>query len=74
MLHIKSYNIMIEVSVWLNPENGICLSSLYDKAFDKGLIGLNLDYTIIVSDKLKQNTAKPYYQQYFSHLEKKSIY
>ena len=22
----------------LNPENGICLSSLYDKAFDKGLI------------------------------------
>src|SRR5690606_12510361 len=57
----------------LNPENGICLSSLYDKAFDKGLIGLNLDYKIIVSDKLKQNIAKPYYQQYFSHLENKAI-
>jgi putative restriction endonuclease len=57
----------------LNPENGICLSSLYDKAFDKGLIGLNLDYSIIVSEKLKQNIAKPYYQQYFSHLENKAI-
>ncbi|NBA76124.1 HNH endonuclease [Emticicia sp. ODNR4P] len=57
----------------LNPENGICLSSLYDKAFDRGLIGINLDYTIRVSNKLKQNTLKPYYHQYFSHLEYKSI-
>jgi putative restriction endonuclease len=24
----------------LNPENGICLSALYDKAFDKGYISL----------------------------------
>lgn len=24
----------------LNPENGICLSSLYDKAFDQGLISI----------------------------------
>jgi len=57
----------------LNPENGICLSSMYDKAFDKGLIGLNIDYSIIVSEKLKQNIAKPYYHQYFSHLENKLI-
>lgn len=57
----------------LNPENGICLSSMYDKAFDKGLIGLNFDYSIMVSEKLKQNISKPYYQQYFSHLENKLI-
>ena len=25
----------------LNPENGICLSALYDKAYDKGIIGIN---------------------------------
>lgn len=25
----------------INPENGICLSSLYDKAFDKGYIGIS---------------------------------
>lgn len=57
----------------LNPENGICLSSLYDKAFDKGLIGLNLDYSIILSRRLKQNISKSYYQQYFSHLEKSKL-
>ena len=27
----------------LNPENGICLSALYDKAFDKGLITFSPD-------------------------------
>ena len=30
----------------LNPENGICLSCLYDKAFDKGWIGINEKYEI----------------------------
>ncbi len=37
----------------LNPENGICLSALYDKAFDKGLIGINLDYQIVLSTTIK---------------------
>lgn len=57
----------------LNPENGICLSSLYDKAFDRGLIGLNLDYTLLVSKKLKSNSDKSYYQTFFSCLEHKEI-
>ena len=57
----------------LNPENGICLSSLYDKAFDKGLIGLKLDYSIIFSERLKKNMSKIYFNQYFSHLDKKVI-
>lgn len=57
----------------LNPENGICLSSLYDKAFDKGLIGLKQDYSIIFSERLKQNISKIYFNQYFSHLDKKVI-
>jgi len=57
----------------LNPENGICLSSLYDKAFDKGLIGLNFDYSIIISERIKENSLKPYYQQYFAHLVNKKI-
>jgi putative restriction endonuclease len=38
----------------LNPENGICLSALYDKAFDKGLIGINTNHEIIFSDSLKK--------------------
>lgn len=52
----------------LNPGNGICLSSLYDKAFDIGLIGLDTDYKILISSDLKKNTDKEYYAQYFGLL------
>ena len=39
----------------LNPENGICLSALYDKAFDKGLITISPDdYTICLSEALHE--------------------
>lgn len=37
----------------LNPENGICLSPLYDKAFDKGYIGINNNFQIVLSNYLK---------------------
>jgi len=57
----------------LNPENGICLSSLYDKAFDIGLIGLSTDYKILISGDLKKNTNKEYYAQYFGILKKNQI-
>ena len=38
----------------LNPSNGLCLSAIHDRAFDKGLISLADDFTIIVSEELKQ--------------------
>lgn len=37
----------------LNPRNGLCLSALHDKAFDCGLISLNDDYQVMISDKLR---------------------
>lgn len=36
----------------LNPKNGLCLSVLHDKAFDKGLITVMPDYTIVVSSEV----------------------
>ena len=33
----------------LNPANGLCLSALHDRAFDKGFISLRDDLTIMVS-------------------------
>lgn len=50
----------------LNPSNGICLSNLYDKAFDKGFIGIKEDYSIILSDKLKTNSSENYYRKFFN--------
>ena len=38
----------------LNPSNGLCLSAIHDRAFDKGLITLSDDFKIIVSDELKR--------------------
>lgn len=49
----------------LNPANGICLSNLYDKAFDTGLIGIKSDYTIILSNTIKQHTGEEYYSRFF---------
>ena len=57
----------------LNPENGICLSALYDKAFDKGLIGVNEQYQILLSEKIKKRKNKDFYGQYFASLENKSL-
>ena len=52
----------------LNPENGICLSSLYDKAFDRGLISFSNDKRVLFSIRLKENVGKEYYVKYFEPL------
>src|SRR6266481_5494837 len=38
----------------LNPSNGLCLSAIHDRAFDKGLITLTDDLKIVVSDELRR--------------------
>lgn len=53
----------------LNPENGICLSSLYDKAFDKGLISFTDDLHVLFSVRLSKNVGKEYYVKYFAPIE-----
>ncbi|WP_119789039.1 HNH endonuclease [Flavobacterium anhuiense] len=57
----------------LEPENGICFSALYDKAFDKGLIGINTDLKIIFSDSLKKKKDTEYFQKYFAPIENQEI-
>ena len=57
----------------LNPENGICFSTLYDKAFDKGLIGINTNHEIIFSDSIKKKKETEFYNRYFSSIENEKI-
>lgn len=52
----------------LNPENGICLSPLYDKAYDKGYIGINENFEILLSKDLKQRSNEEYHQKYFASI------
>lgn len=49
----------------LNPENGICLSSLYDRAFDQGLISFDKSAKVIFSTRLLRNVSKDYYDKFF---------
>lgn len=57
----------------LNPENGICFSSLYDCAFDNGYVTIDSKYHIQVSKTLLKEQSKPYYEKYFSHLPNQKI-
>jgi len=53
----------------LNPENGICLSALYDKAFDKGLITISPDdYTIRLSSALREYETQEYFDKHFGYI------
>lgn len=58
----------------LNPENGICLSALYDKAFDKGLITISPDdYSIRLSSAILEYDSKDFYDQHFGSINNRKI-
>ncbi len=49
----------------LNPENGLCLSPLYDSAFDSGLISLDEEMKVILSLRIKNNESLyPFFMAY----------
>lgn len=53
----------------LSPENGICLSALYDKAFDKGLITVSPDdYKIRLSSALLEYETQNYFDAHFRNI------
>lgn len=51
----------------LNPRNGLLLSMLHDKAFDLGIITINDDMTIKVSNKTNSNDSYFYNSIQFFH-------
>jgi hypothetical protein len=56
----------------LNPSNGLCLSAIHDKAFDKGLITLSDDFKIILSDEIRRS-SDAFVHQFLRPLEGKAI-
>lgn len=57
----------------LNPANGLCLSSLHDKAFDRGLITVTPDFVIKTSPQLKAQEANQFAKDYLIGLEGRQI-
>lgn len=57
----------------LNPANGLCLSSLHDKAYDRGLITVTPDFLIKVSPQLKAEETNRFAKDYLIGLEGRKI-
>lgn len=69
--HIKPWAVCEQER--LNPENGICLSSLYDDCFDKGLIGFDSDYKVVMSRRITENCDKNYFANYFEPIRNRKL-
>ncbi|MEW6688831.1 MAG: HNH endonuclease [Pseudomonadota bacterium] len=63
----------IDRSNRLNPRNGLSLSTLHDRAFDRGLISVRPDYRIIVSRRLKAAKRDPFLASSLLALEDRMI-
>jgi len=58
----------------LDISNGLCLNVFHDKAFDKGLITINQDYRIQISNRIdKLKIPASIYELYFSTYDGKRI-
>lgn len=60
--HILPWSHSIEQR--LNPSNGLCLSSLHDKAFDRGLITFDEDLKLVISSQLKKLKSDFYIENF----------
>lgn len=57
-----------------NPQNGICLNALHDRAFDRGLITISPDFRLLISRTLKDlATPSNHLADYFERFEGKEI-
>lgn len=56
----------------LNPSNGLCLSAIHDRLFDKGFITLSENFKVVVSDILKSRND-PFIRDVILPIEGKTI-
>lgn len=58
----------------LNPCNGILLSALYDKAFDKGFISFSPDdYSVCLSSALMEYEVEGYFKKHFGSIDGRKL-
>ncbi len=56
----------------LNPQNGLLLNNLHDKAFENGYLAIDKNYKILICSEFRKSTDE-FIQQYFSSYHNKSI-
>ncbi len=72
--HIKPWKDCNPKTERTNPRNGLCVSPLYDKAFDAGLMTVDEEYRIVFSSSLLRSTPREVAQRFFCCYEGKQIF
>lgn len=71
--HIKPWKNSNPATERTNPCNGLCLSALYDKAFDAGLMTISVDLAILFSKAIHDALPRDIVRDYFLRYEEKKI-
>ncbi|MGR3913249.1 MAG: HNH endonuclease [Gammaproteobacteria bacterium] len=58
----------------LNPQNGLCLNALHDKAFDRGLITISTGYQVMLSGAIRHLDASETVKDFFAKFDGKPIF
>jgi putative restriction endonuclease len=53
--HIVPWSVSADLR--LDPENGLCLCVLHDKAYDRGLLSLSAELQILISPRIRQGVG-----------------
>lgn len=69
--HIIPWNSSVELRA--DPRNGLCLCVLHDRAFDRGLIAVDLGNRIVISERLSRKSPVPVQRVAFFQLEGQKI-
>lgn len=71
--HIKPWKVSDEKTERTNPMNGLCLNSLHDRAFDRGLITLDDHYRIVISKNIRDAEMDSTTKEWFLSYDRKQI-
>ena len=71
--HIKPWSKSDKETERVNPRNGLCLNTLHDKAFDRGLITITPNFEILISDKLRASQMDEETKTWFYSYERSKI-
>jgi predicted restriction endonuclease len=69
--HIIPWNASVELRA--DPRNGFCLCALHDRAFDRGLLGVDAGNRVLISERLSRKTPVPLQRVAFLELEGRMI-
>lgn len=62
-----------DISNRTNPKNGLCMNPFFHKAYDKHLLSITPDMTIVISEKLLQSTQEKRFFTYLKELNGRNI-